>query len=39
VGKGGKVLFVGTKKQAQQRQDAAKESNQFFVTERWLAAR
>ena len=37
VGKGGKVLFVGTKKQAQQAiKDTAKEGGQFFVTERWL---
>ena len=37
VGKGGKVLFVGTKKQAQQAiRDTAKESGQFYVTERWL---
>ena len=37
VGKGGKVLFVGTKKQAQQAvKETAKESGQFFVTERWL---
>jgi small subunit ribosomal protein S2 len=37
VSKGGKVLFVGTKKQAQQAiKDTAKESGQFFVTERWL---
>jgi len=37
VGKGGKVLFVGTKKQAQQAiKDTAKETGQFFVTERWL---
>jgi len=37
VGKGGKVLFVGTKKQAQQAiKDTAKESGQFCVTERWL---
>jgi small subunit ribosomal protein S2 len=37
VGKGGKVLFVGTKKQAQQAiKDTAKESGQYFVTERWL---
>ena len=37
VGKGGKVLFVGTKKQAQQAvKDTAKECGQFFVTERWL---
>jgi small subunit ribosomal protein S2 len=37
VRKGGKVLFVGTKKQAQQAlKDMAKECGQFFVTERWL---
>jgi small subunit ribosomal protein S2 len=37
VGKGGKVLFVGTKKQAQQAiKDTAKETGQFYVTERWL---
>jgi len=37
VRKGGKVLFVGTKKQAQQAiKDTAKESGQYFVTERWL---
>jgi small subunit ribosomal protein S2 len=37
VGKGGKVLFVGTKKQAQQAiKDTAKEGGQFFVIERWL---
>ena len=37
VTKGGKVLFVGTKKQAQQAvKETAKESGQFFVTERWL---
>jgi small subunit ribosomal protein S2 len=37
VSKGGKVLFVGTKKQAQQAiKETAKESGQFFVTERWL---
>jgi small subunit ribosomal protein S2 len=37
VSKGGKVLFVGTKKQAQQAiKDTAKESGQFYVTERWL---
>jgi len=35
--KGGKVLFVGTKKQAQQAvRDTAKECGQYFVTERWL---
>src|SRR5215510_12080374 len=37
VRKGGKVLFVGTKKQAQQTVLAtAKECGQFYVTERWL---
>ena len=37
VRKGGKVLFVGTKKQAQQAvKETAKECGQFFVTERWL---
>ncbi|NOS68772.1 MAG: 30S ribosomal protein S2 [Verrucomicrobia bacterium] len=37
VTKGGKVLFVGTKKQAQQAvKDTAKESGQYFVVERWL---
>jgi small subunit ribosomal protein S2 len=37
VGKGGKVLFVGTKKQAQTAiRDTAKESGQYYVTERWL---
>jgi small subunit ribosomal protein S2 len=37
VSKGGKVLFVGTKKQAQLAvKETAKESGQFFVTERWL---
>ena len=37
VAKGGKVLFVGTKKQAQQAvKETAKESGQLFVTERWL---
>ncbi len=37
VSKGGKILFVGTKKQAQQAvKDTAKESGQFYVTERWL---
>jgi small subunit ribosomal protein S2 len=35
--KGGKVLFVGTKKQAQQAvKETAKECSQFYVTERWL---
>jgi small subunit ribosomal protein S2 len=37
VSKGGKVLFVGTKKQAQQGvKETAKECGQFYVTERWL---
>ena len=37
VGKGQRVLFVGTKKQAQQAiKETAKESGQFWVTERWL---
>src|SRR2546421_5980209 len=37
VSKGGKVLFVGTKKQAQLAvREAAKECGQFYVTERWL---
>jgi small subunit ribosomal protein S2 len=37
VAKGNKVLFVGTKKQAQTAiRDTAKESGQFYVTERWL---
>ncbi len=35
--KGGRILFVGTKKQAQQCvKDVAKETGQMFVTERWL---
>src|SRR5262245_31338155 len=37
VSKGGKVLFVGTKKQAQEAvREAAKACGQFYVTERWL---
>jgi len=37
VGKGQRVLFVGTKKQAQQAiKETAKEAGQFYVTERWL---
>jgi small subunit ribosomal protein S2 len=37
VAKGGKVLFVGTKKQAQQAvKETAKDCGQFYVTERWL---
>jgi small subunit ribosomal protein S2 len=35
--KGGSVLFVGTKKQAQEAmRESAKTCNQFYVTERWL---
>ena len=37
VRKGGKILFVGTKKQAQQCvKDTAKETGQMYVIERWL---
>jgi small subunit ribosomal protein S2 len=37
VRKGGKILFVGTKKQAQTIvKEVAKETGQMFVTERWL---
>jgi small subunit ribosomal protein S2 len=37
VARGGKVLFVGTKKQAQQAvKETAKNCGQFYVTERWL---
>jgi small subunit ribosomal protein S2 len=37
VGKGGKVLFIGTKKQAQQAvKEAAETCSQPFVVERWL---
>jgi len=37
VRKGGKILFVGTKKQAQAIvKEVAKETGQMFVTERWL---
>lgn len=37
VSKGNKVLFVGTKKQAQQAvKETAKMCGQFYVTERWL---
>jgi small subunit ribosomal protein S2 len=37
VRKGGKILFVGTKKQAQSCvKETAKETGQMFVTERWL---
>jgi len=36
-GKGGQVLFVGTKKQAQEAvKEAAKACSQHYVTERWL---
>jgi small subunit ribosomal protein S2 len=34
---GGKILFVGTKKQAQEAvKEAAQATNQFFVNQRWL---
>jgi small subunit ribosomal protein S2 len=37
VGRGGNVLFVGTKRQAQEIvQEQARRSNMFFVTNRWL---
>jgi small subunit ribosomal protein S2 len=37
VGKGGKILFVGTKKQAQEAvKEVAVTCSQFFVIERWL---
>src|SRR6188474_1633719 len=37
VARGGKVLFVGTKRQAQDAvADAARSSNQHFVNHRWL---
>jgi small subunit ribosomal protein S2 len=37
VAGGGNVLFVGTKKQAQEAvKESAKSCNQLFVTERWL---
>jgi len=37
ISKGGKVLFVGTKKQAQEVvKEAAKVCDQYHVTERWL---
>ncbi len=37
IGKGGKILFVGTKKQAQEAvRESAKACDQFHVTERWL---
>lgn len=35
--KGGKIIFVGTKKQASEAiKEAAEKSGQFFVTKRWL---
>jgi small subunit ribosomal protein S2 len=37
VGNNGSLLFVGTKKQAQEAMaDAAKRSNQYYVNQRWL---
>ncbi len=37
VRQGGRIIFVGTKKQAQQCiKDVARECGQFYVTERWL---
>jgi small subunit ribosomal protein S2 len=37
MAKGGRVLFVGTKKQAQEAvKEAAKSCGQLYVTERWL---
>ncbi|MCX8090276.1 MAG: 30S ribosomal protein S2 [Verrucomicrobiae bacterium] len=37
VRKGGRVLFVGTKKQAQQAvRETAQQCGQYYVTERWL---
>jgi small subunit ribosomal protein S2 len=37
VSKGGRVLFVGTKKQAQEAiKESAKACDQLYVTERWL---
>ncbi len=37
VAKGGRVLFVGTKRQAQEQiADAAKRSAQYYVNSRWL---
>src|SRR5512136_1256794 len=37
IRKGSQVIFVGTKKQAQQAiRDAATSCGQFYVTERWL---
>tara|TARA_B100000575_G_C22996430_1_gene574374 strand:+ start:53 stop:826 length:774 start_codon:yes stop_codon:yes gene_type:complete len=37
VSKGGKILFVATKKQASKKvEDLAKETNQYYVNHRWL---
>ena len=37
VGEGGRVLFVGTKRQAQETvAEAARQSGQYFVNHRWL---
>lgn len=37
IAKGGRILFVGTKKQAQEAvKEAAKACGQLYVTERWL---
>lgn len=37
AGDGGRMIFVGTKKQARETvQEAAKKCGQFFMTERWL---
>jgi small subunit ribosomal protein S2 len=37
VSKGGRIIFVGTKKQAQEAiKETAKSTGQMFVTERWL---
>src|SRR5213593_4840367 len=37
VAKGGRILFVGTKRQAQDAvADAAKRSAQYYVNSRWL---
>lgn len=37
VARGGRVLFVGTKRQAQQAvQEAAQRSNMYFINHRWL---
>ena len=37
VGRGGQVLFVGTKKQAQEAvKETAKATGQLYITERWL---